>query len=64
MTFEEEICFRAILKGLNRYAEEGNNEFNEWVTDDCYTLIDNEIDEWCKRYPSTDKEQLRESLGL
>jgi hypothetical protein len=64
MAHEEEVCFRAILKGLSRYAEEGNNEFRDWAPDDPYTLIDNEIYDWCKTYPSTDETLLRESLGL
>lgn len=61
---EEEVCFRAIIKGLQEYAEEGSNEFRDWVPDDPWDFIENELYDWCNAHPEADGIQLRNDLGL
>jgi len=61
---QEETCFRAIVRGLLRYDSEGNNEFRDWVSDDTFILVDNEIYDWCKEYPEIRREQIEKRLGI
>jgi len=61
---QEEICFRAIVRGLLRYGTEGSNECRGGVPDDALILVDNEIYDWCKEYPEIRREQIEKRLGI
>lgn len=60
---QEEICFRAIVRGLLRYDKEGDNEFRDWVPDDPLDTVDNEFYEWHQEHPEVEMEKLKKMLG-
>jgi hypothetical protein len=60
---EKEYC-AAIVKGILRYAEEGSNEFRDWVPDDPYILADNIVYDWTIRNPGADGDVFKAELGL
>jgi len=64
MVKEEAVYCFAIVKGLFKYANEGGNEFQDWVPDGPETLADNIFEEWAERNPDAEKDRLREELGL